>query len=320
LPSIYLSRRLPLDPNEVLPRELSWRSFAKECAPTRSELISGSRGCEGLISLLSDPIDAALIDALPALRVICNYAVGYDNVDLDAARRRGITVCHTPGVLTEATADLAIALMLGLARRLPEADRYTREGRFSGWEPDLFLGRSLSGQSIGIIGLGRIGTATLERACAFGMKPLIMTRRPISQVKLARLDAEQVDLEELLERADVLSLHTPLTPETHHMIGARELALLGPKGLLINTARGALVDEVALVSALNSGAIAGAALDVYEAEPTLAPGLASCQNTLLLPHLGSATVSTRRQMARMVLEDAARVIRGERPLHPVPGF
>ena len=258
-----------------------------------TELVERVRGCQGLISMLTDRVDSAVMDAGP-LRVIAQHAVGVNNIDLGAARERGIPVAHTPGVLTDATADLAMALLLGTARRIPEGDALVRSGRWKGWSPTLLRGMELRGSTLGIVGMGRIGSAVAARARAFGMTVIHCNR------------SSGVPLGELLDRSDAVSLHCPLTDATRHLIDAAALARMKPTAVLVNTARGAVVDEAALVHALASGGIAGAGLDVFEQEPAVHPGLVASPKALLLPHLGSATLDTRRRMGMMVADDLIR--------------
>lgn len=274
-------------------------------------------GCDAVLCLLTDPIDASVLEAAAAsgCRVFSNMAVGYNNVDVAAATRLGILVTNTPGVLTEATADLAWALILAVSRRVVEGDQEMRSGRFPGWGPMYMLGGDVSGRTLGLVGPGRIATAVAERARGFGM-PLLYFGRRVSPA-LDALGARKVPLETLLAESDFVSLHVPLSPETRHLIDARALARMKPTAYLINTARGPVVDEAALVEALKAGRIAGAGLDVYEDEPKMASGLASCTNAVLLPHLGSATHATRGAMSRIAAENLVAVLEGRRPAHPV---
>lgn len=277
----------------------------------REELLARVRGCDGLLCMLADRIDAALLDAAPRLKGVANLAVGVDNIDVAAATARGIPVTNTPGVLTEATAELAWALILAAARRVVEGDRLVRAGGFTGWAPTLLRGLQLGGATLGIVGAGRIGTATGLRAKAFGMRVLYFDRSASE-----RLDADgsrRVGLDELLRASDVVSLHLPLTDETRHLIGGQTFAAMKPGAILVNTGRGALVDEAALVAALREGRIAAAGLDVYEHEPALAPGLAELDNVVLVPHLGSATMATRDRMATMAAESLVAMLAGRRP-------
>ncbi|OGG05421.1 MAG: D-glycerate dehydrogenase [Candidatus Glassbacteria bacterium RIFCSPLOWO2_12_FULL_58_11] len=284
---------------------------------TRGELFRMAEGCAGMISLLSDTLDREFIESHPRLKVIANCAVGYNNIDLHAAAERGIVVTNTPGVLTETTADLAWALILALGRRVVESDRYTREGRFGGWAPELFLGTDIYGKTLGIVGLGRIGAAVARRAAGFSMKLIYHSRSRKPELEKA-LGAGYRELDSLLAEADFISLHTPLDPGTRHLLDRRRISLMKPGSFLINTSRGPLVDEGALVEALASGKLAGAGLDVYENEPELHPGLAGLPNTVLLPHIGSASTETRVKMARMAAENLTAVLTGRTPPNPVP--
>ena len=256
-------------------------------------------GFDALLCLLTDRIDAALLESSPRLRLVANMAVGTDNVDLEAAECLGIAVTNTPDVLTAATADLAFGLLIAAARGLLWGDRLVRAGGFLGWAPDLGVGLEVSGATLGIVGAGRIGTAVAERARGFAMEVLLARR------------SGGTPLDELLERSDFVSLHVPMTPETHHLIGEAELARMKPTAVLINTARGPVVDEVALVRALRERRIAAAALDVFEREPELAPGLASLPNVVLAPHLGSATIATRNRMAETAARNIVACATGE---------
>jgi glyoxylate reductase len=261
-------------------------------------------GVDALLCLLTDRIDARVLERAERLRIVANMAAGTDNIDLQAAERLGIAVSNTPDVVTDATADLAFALLLAVARRLVVADRHVRAGRFDGWRPDLLLGSDVSGRTLGIVGAGRIGRAMRRRAEGFGMPVLLRGRE------------QGPPLEELLERADFVSLHVPLTAATRHLIGEAELRRMPPHAILINTARGPIVDEAALVRALREGWIAGAGLDVYEREPALAPGLAELENVVLAPHVGSATHGTRARMAQLAADNVIACLEG-RPL-PCP--
>jgi glyoxylate reductase len=267
------------------------------------QLARGARGATALVCTLADRIDGALLETLaPPLRVVATFAVGYENIDLDAARRLGVRVANTPGVLTDATAEIAVALALDGARRVAEGDRITRAGRFAGWAPLAHRGHAIYRSTVGIVGAGRIGfrvAATLRRG--FDCQILVHSRTPRPEWQ-RELGARFVVLDELLERSDIVSLHCPLTRETHHLIDARALSRMKRTAVLVNTARGAIVDEAALVAALRSGAIAAAGLDVYEDEPRLAPGLAELENAVLLPHIGSATHAARDAMGRMCAE------------------
>jgi glyoxylate reductase len=258
-------------------------------------------GASAWLCLLTDRVDAALLERAPRLRIVANMAVGTDNVDLEAARRLGIAVSNTPDVLTDATADLAMALLLAAARRVAWGDRLVRGGGFTGWRPDLGVGFDVTGRTLGIVGAGRIGRAVAERARGFRMQVLLRSR------------SSGPSLEELLERSDFVSLHVPLSAETRHLVGEAELRRMRPHAVLVNTARGPIVDERALVRALREGWIGAAGLDVFEHEPKLAPGLADLPNAVLLPHLGSATREARARMAETAAKNVIAALRGETP-------
>lgn len=277
------------------------------------EILRQVREADGLLCLLTDRIDAALIAAGARLRVISTCAVGYDNIDVAAATARGVLVCNTPGVLTETTADLTWALIMAAARRVAEGDRYLRAGKWKSWSPQLLLGQEVWGATLGIIGFGRIGQAVGRRARGFEMKVLYSDteRKPEAEQVIG---AEFASLAELLRQSDYVTIHTPLTPETKHVIGAAELAMMKPTGVLVNTSRGPVVDEVALAAALREGRLFAAGLDVFDTEPLPAESpLLGLGNVVLLPHIGSASVATRRRMARMAAENVVAALRGERP-------
>jgi lactate dehydrogenase-like 2-hydroxyacid dehydrogenase len=275
-------------------------------------------GADALISMLYDRIDEGVLEAAgPQLRVVANVAVGYDNIDVAAARAHGVTVTNTPGVLTDATADLTLGLILMTTRRLSEGERLIRSGAPWRWELDFMLGQGLQEKTLGIVGMGAIGTAVARRARAFGMRIAYVGRRPIAADLARELGAERMDLEGLLGSADVVSLHCPLSPETHHLIDAAALAKMPAGSCLVNTARGPVVDEEALALALREGRIAGAGLDVFEHEPAVHPDLLELENVVLVPHLGSATSETRAAMAELAVANVAAVLRGDAPLTPV---
>jgi glyoxylate reductase len=270
---------------------------------------------DGLICLLTDKIDAAVIRSGKKLKVIGNYAVGVDNIDLQATKAAEITVCHTPNVLTEATAELAFGLLISVSRRLVEADRFVRSGAFTGWKPDLLLGTALGGKQMGILGFGRIGKAVADRSAAFGMKVVYWGRQSKQNPELG--DARRLQLDPLLSTSDFISVHLPLTRETRHLLDRNRLNSMKKGAILINTARGAIVDESALVACLQNGNLAGAGLDVYEDEPVVHPALLSMSNVVLAPHIGSATAQTRALMAEHVCRDVVRVLIGESPCNGV---
>lgn len=263
-------------------------------------------GADALLCLLTDRVDAALLDSAPRLRVVGTVSAGYDHVDLAACAARGVTVVHTPGVLTEATADLAFGLLLAAARLFRAAGEEVTSGRWAGWRMDDFVGRDVHGATLGLVGYGRIARAVERRAAGFGMTVLHTSR------------SGGVPLDELLARASFVSLHVPSTPQTRHLVGARELALLGPDGVLVNTARGQVVDEAALAIALHERTVFAAGLDVYEDEPAVHPGLRSSPYAVLLPHVGSATQRARLEMTRLAAAGVAAVLAGETPPNVVP--
>lgn len=281
---------------------------------TAEQLAERARGADALVCTLSDRVDAGLLDALaPTLRVVSTFAVGTENIDLEAARERGIAVAHTPGVLTDATAEIAVALLLACARRLGEAERETRAGRFAGWGPLAHRGQSVYGSTVGIVGAGRIGrrvAGTLRHG--FGCEILVHSRSERADWQ-RELGARFVELDALLDGSDFVSLHCPLTPETRHLIDTDALAKMRAHAGLVNTARGAVIDEAALVEALRAGVIACAGLDVYEHEPRLAPGLAELENVVLLPHIGSATHAAREAMGRLCVDAVIALLEGGQP-------
>ena len=285
-------------------------------APNELELAVEAADADALVTLVSDPVTEKVIRAAPRLKLIANYGAGIDNIDRAAAATRGIAVTHTPGALTEATADLTLALLLALTRRVLEGDRMVRSARFIGWAPDLLLGTELKGKIFGIFGPGRIGRAVARRARAFGMTVIAAGRSPRDERDPD--DPPRVSFDDLLRRSDFLSIHVPLTGETRGLFDREILAKMKPGSLLINTARGPIVQESALAEAVASGHLGGAGLDVYENEPGITPALLDDDRFVLMPHAGSATVETRREMARMVAEDVRRVLSGEKPLRPAP--
>jgi glyoxylate reductase len=305
-PRVFVTRQLPGGALDRLIAEHDVEIWPGRLPPPRAELLTRAPELDGLLSLLTDPVDAELIEAAPSLRAISNCAVGVDNVDVHAATARGIPVGNTPDVLTESTADLALALMLGIARRLAEGEAFVRAGEWATWEPGLMLGRDLHGATAGIVGYGRIGQAVGRRLEGFGCELLTTSRRG------------GVPLEELLERSDFMTLHCPLTPQTRGLIGGEALARMKPTAYLVNTARGQVVDTEALGSALSEGEIAGAALDVTDPEPL--PGdhpLLGAPNLLVVPHIASATHATRGKMADMAVDNLLAGLAGEPMPHSV---
>jgi glyoxylate reductase len=312
-----VTAELPGDAHQMLAAAGEVRHAAGGGQLERGALLALVEGVDVAITMLYDRVDEEFLDAAgPGLRGVCNVAVGFDNIDLAACARRGVVITNTPGVLDDATADLAFALILAARRRLGEGERLVREGRGWQWGMDFMTGHDLRGGRLGIVGLGGIGARVATRGRAFGMEIAYFGRRESPHA--AELDAVRLDLDELLATSDVLSLHTPLTPDTKHLIGARELGLMKPTATLVNTARGAVIDEAALVEALRANRIAGAGLDVFEDEPNVHPGLLELDNAVLLPHIGSATVETRAVMAELAARNAIAIAAGEDPETPVP--
>src|SRR5215216_6843635 len=288
-----------------------------ERPPERGELLDAVRGVSGILSTATEKMDGELMDAAgEGLRVIANMAVGYDNIDVEAAGERGIVVTNTPGVLDETTADVAFMLVLAAARRLGEGERLLRAGRWEWWGPKQLMGRDVWGKRLGIVGLGRIGQAVARRGRGFGMEILYHNRSRKEEAE-EELGARYLELDELLRESDFVSIHTPLTDETRHLIGERELGLMRETAVLVNTSRGPVVDEGSLADALEDGRIFAAGLDVYEEEPKVHPRLLELENVVLAPHIGSATTETRDRMATLAAENLAAVLRSEEPKNPV---
>ncbi len=303
---VLVTRQLPpggLDPlqgHELLQRD-------GDQPLSHQELVEAAAGVEAIVCLLTDRIDQEVLTAGPNLRAVGNVAVGYDNVDVAAAERAGVAVCNTPGVLDETTADVAFGLILAASRRFSEAERDLRAGRWHGWGINQYLGHDVHGATLGLVGYGRIGRAVGRRGEGFGMRVLHHTRRPTGE------PGHVASLDELLAEADVVSLHVPLSEDTRHLIGRRELALMKPTAVLVNTARGPVVDSDALAEALESDRIFAAGLDVYEDEPQVPPRLLAAPRTVLLPHVGSGSLATRTAMARMAADGVRAILAGERP-------
>ncbi len=314
---------MPLKPKVLVTRDLPGDAISRlrerfqVDLPTPDEEIGHGRLVEhledkqGLLCFLTDRIDADVLANAQLLKVISVCAVGFNNVDIKETTRRGIFVTNTPGVLRETTADLTWALLLAAARRIPEGDRMVRSGGFVGWSPSLLLGHDVHGKTLGIVGMGDIGTAVARRAAGFGMRILYHNRNPSPLA--AEVGAEMVSLDHLLRDADFVSLHVPLSQSTFHLIGKRELDMMKPTAILINVSRGEVIDEAALVEALKKDRIAGAGLDVFENEPKLAPGLVGLANVVLAPHIGSASFETRERMAKMAVGNLVDGLEGRRP-------
>lgn len=317
MPRVFVCRRLPQPALDSLFQafgESAVEVFPEDRVITRGELLRAVRGIEALLSILTETIDAEVMDAAgPSLRIVANFAVGYNNIDVSAATSRGIPVTNTPGVLTETTADLAWLLLMSAARRAGEGERYLRAGRWQSWAPMLLLGWDVHGKTLGIYGMGRIGQAVARRARAFDMRVIYHDTRGLTAEEEQELGAAYTDMPGLLAESDFISIHAPLTGETRHAFGPGEFKAMKSTAILVNTARGPIVDEDALAAALQSGEIAAAALDVYEEEPAVHPGLLACENAVLLPHLGSATLETRTKMAQIAAANIIARLRGQRP-------
>ncbi|MDP9364869.1 MAG: D-glycerate dehydrogenase [Chloroflexota bacterium] len=313
MPTVAVTRVIPEAGLNRLREAAEVRLWEEELPPGPEQLAELLRGCDGALTLLTDTIDGAVLDREPQLKVVSNFAVGYDNVDVPAATARGVAVCNTPGVLTETTADFAWALLMAGARRVVEGADFVRAGRWKTWGPTLLLGRDLTDATLGIVGFGRIGREVAKRARGFEMRVLAFDEHR-DEAAARDLGASYVPLDDLLRESDFVTLHVALTPETEQMIGARELGLMKPEAILVNAARGPVVDTDALVAALRDGTIGGAALDVTDPEPLPADHpLVGLPNALVVPHMASATVATRDRMATMAADNLLAVLRGERP-------
>ena len=318
-PVVFVTRPLPAPGIDLLV-ELGFevRANDEDRPLQRAELIAGVEGADALLCMLSDRIDEEVLDAAPLLRVVSNYAVGFDNIDVAAARQRGIEVTTTPGVLTDATADLAWALLLSAARNLGAGERLVRAGEWTGWAPTQLLGEPLRHQTLGIVGMGAIGQAVARRAQGFGMNVVYFNRKQVSPEIETSLGAEFVSLDDLLRRSDFISLHAPLNDQSRHMFDARAFRLIKSTAVLVNTGRGALIDEAELVNVLRERQIAAAGLDVYEFEPKITEGLLTLDNVVLAPHLGSASTLARGDMVRLCCENIVEVLAGRPAVTPAP--
>lgn len=311
--NVYVTRKLPGDSLEKLHSLCNVIVFPEDRNITKEELLDVVSSQDALITMLSDPIDSEVIQAGKNLRVIANYAVGFNNIDVKTASARKIPVLNTPDVLTNASADFAWALLMSAARRIIEGDAMTRQGQFEGWAPELLLGVEVYGKTLGLIGAGRIGQGVARRAKGFDMRVLYHNRNRLPDHVEEQYHMEYTDLDTLLKESDFVSLHCPLTAETRHLIGERELKIMKPTAVLINTARGPVVNETALVKALEENIIFSAGLDVFEDEPTLSPGLARLPNVVLAPHIASAGVETRSKMVDMVVSGVLAILQGRTP-------
>jgi glyoxylate reductase len=316
-PSILISRLLPEEALAQARRRAAVDVHEADKPLERSELIARLRGRQGLVCLITDTIDVPLLDACPGLKVVANVAVGFNNIDVAAATQRGVVVTNTPDVLTETTADFAWTLLMATARRVVEADRYVREGKFTQWEFMLLLGGDIHGKTLGIVGFGRIGRAMARRALGFNMRVLYQDAVAADAATEKELRATRVDTATLLRESDFVTLHTPLLPETQHLINAQSLRTMKKTAYLVNASRGPVVDEAALAQALKEGRIAGAGIDVFEREPEVHPALIGLPNVVLAPHIASASSDTRVKMAMLAVDNCLAVLEGRTPPTPV---
>ena len=310
--NIFVTRKIPHSGIKLLEKEHSVAVSSKDRVLSQEEIIDQAKEADGLLCLLTDTIDKDVISSLPNLKMIANYAVGVNNVDVEMATQKKIPVSNTPGVLTDTTAELAWALVFSVARRIVESDSFCRKGKFAGWGPMLMLGQDISKKTLGIIGAGRIGSAMALKSKGFDINVLYVNPEHNSVLE-SELDAQKTDLSTLLSKSDIVSLHVPLTDETYHLIGEKELESMKENAILVNTSRGPVVDENALIKALENNQIFGAGLDVYEKEPTIPKGLKKLDNVIILPHIGSATKDTRSKMAEMAAENMLQGLNGEKP-------
>jgi glyoxylate reductase len=315
--SILISNVLPEDARRLIPPEFTVDYNPGDQPFTKQELIRRLQGKEGLICHIISTIDEEILGASPSLKVVSNVAVGYNNIDLTAARRHGVVVTNTPDVLTETTADFAWALLMAAARRVVDADHYARSGQWKSWKWDLLWGQDVHGKTLGVLGFGRIGRAVARRAGGFGMRILYHDALRADGAAEHELRASYVDRDTLLRESDFVSVHTPLMPETRHLIDETALRAMKKTAILVNAARGPIVDEAALVRALGEGWIAGAGLDVFEEEPKIHPGLLPLRNVVLAPHIASASHDTRLGMATLAVRNCLAVLEGKAPLTPV---
>jgi len=312
LMKVFVTRKIPEPGIEILRKEFEIEVNPYDRVLPKEEIIKGLKGKDGLLCLLTDSIDADVINSEPKLKMISSYAVGYNNIDIKAATKREIPVSNTPGVLTDATSDMAWALLFSVARRIVEADRFTRAGKFKGWGPMLMHGQDVTNKTLGVVGAGRIGTAFALKSKGFNMNVLYVDEKKNETLE-KEVNAKKVTFDELIKKSDFISLHVPLITSTHHLIGEKELEMMKKNAVLINTSRGPVVDEQALVFALKEKQIFGAGLDVYEHEPEIAKELKKLDNAIIQPHSASATIETRTKMAVMAAENMVAGLKGKVP-------
>ncbi len=309
---IFVTRKIPKAGLELLKEDHEIDVFPQDRIPKKDEIIKGLKGKDGLLCLLTDPIDKEVINSEPNLKMISSYAVGYDNIDVNAATKRKIPVSNTPGVLTDATSEMAWALIFSVARRIVEADKFTRAGKYKGWGPMLMLGQDVANKTLGIIGAGRIGTAVALKSMGFNMRILYVSNHKNGTLE-NKLNTKKVELSKLLKESDFISVHVPLSKDTFHLIGEKELKMMKENAILINTSRGPIIDEKALVKALKNKWIFGAGLDVYEHEPDITDDLKKLDNVVLQPHSASATFNSRTKMSILAAENMIAGLKGEIP-------
>jgi glyoxylate reductase len=312
-PKILMTRKILPEAYEYLKEHTEIEVGAEDRKPEKEEIMAKIKDKQGLLSLLTEEIDKEVMDSAPSLKIIANCAVGYDNIDIHHARKKGILVTNTPGVLTDTTADLTWALIFAVARKIPQADKFTRQKKFKGWELDLCLGKEITGKRLGIVGMGRIGKAVALRAQGFKIEILYFDPHRLSSEEEKKYKASFLPLDELLSASDIITIHASLNPQTHHLISKEKIKLMRKEAILINVARGPIVEEEALAEALEKGQIWGAGLDVYENEPEIHEKLFSFDNVVLLPHIGSASYETRLKMSMMAARNLIQGLKGERP-------
>ncbi len=312
-PKVFITRKIPDAGIKLLKKYCDVRVYSKDQIIPRKELLNGVKWCDALLTLLTDRIDKEVLDVNPRLKIVSNYAVGFDNIDVGYATGKGIPVTNTPGTLEDAVAEHTFALLLAVTKRIVEADTFTRAGKYKSWEPMLFIGTQLKGKTLGIVGLGRIGSLVAEKAVAMGID-VVYTDIKRNREFEKKFQAKFLSKESLLKTADFVSLHVPLLPATRHLISSLELKMMKKTAYLINTARGPVIDEKALVAVLQKKQIAGAAIDVYEFEPKLSAGLAKLPNIVLTPHIASATIEARQAMSRIAAENILAVLQGKRAI------
>ncbi|MEE9431749.1 MAG: D-glycerate dehydrogenase [Melioribacteraceae bacterium] len=314
---IFITRKIQPIAKELLVKEgFEVSVFSKNRPITKDELLKKAKNADAIISLLTEKFDKDVIDQLPNCKIIANFAVGYNNIDVEYAKQKGIIVTNTPDVLTEATAETAVSLILACAKRIPEVDKFVREDKFKGWEPALFLGVELKNKTVGIIGAGRIGFETAKRIKAFGTKIIYYNRSRKPKFE-KELGAKKVSLNKLLKTSDIISIHLPLNSQTHYLLNKNNMNQLKPTAILVNTARGEIVDEKYLIKMLQKKKIFSAGFDVYENEPMLNPKLFKLSNVVLLPHIGSATNETRNAIAKLATQNVIQVLKGKKAITPV---